>query len=50
MYELRKKEIAEEITEITDNYTDEELEYAIKIMIFWQEERERQDKEIKDSE
>lgn len=48
MYELRKTEIAEEITKITDNYTDEELEYAINIMIFWQKERERQNKEIKE--
>lgn len=50
LYKLRKAEIAEEITKITDNYNDEELKYAIEIMLFWKNERERQNKEIEEKE
>ena len=46
--DYRKQEIADELSIITSNYNDEELDYAIWCMQWWQEERQRQDKEIEE--
>lgn len=46
MNELKKEIICDQIFRLTDNYNDEELDYAISIMNFWKEERIRQQQEI----
>ena len=47
MNELIKDRICDQVFRLTDNYNDEELDYAIYIMNFWKEERKRQQEEIK---
>lgn len=38
------------IYQVTCNFNDKELDYAINCMLFWKKERERQNKEIEESE
>lgn len=44
----QKDIICDKVFELTVGLNDEELKYAIYVMNFWKEERERQDKEIKE--
>ena len=44
--ELQKQIICDKLDILTDNLNDDELDYAIYILKFWKEERERQNKEI----
>lgn len=46
--ELQKDIICDKINELTVGMDDAELKYAIKIMTFWLDERERQDEELKE--
>ena len=44
--ELQKQIICDKLDILTDSLNDDELDYAIYILNFWKEERERQNKEI----
>lgn len=46
--ELQKDIICDKIDRLTNDMNDTELEYAIKIMQFWLDERKRQDEELKE--
>ena len=46
--ELQKDKVCDKVWVLTDDMSDAELKYAIKIMQFWLDERERQDEEIKE--
>ena len=46
--ELQKDIICDKMYRLTNDMNDTELEYAIKIMQFWLDERKRQDNELKE--
>ena len=46
--ELQKDIICDKIYTLTNGMSDDEIKYAIKIMNFWLDERERQDEELKE--
>lgn len=46
--ELQKDIICDKIEKLIDDFNDDELDYAIYIINWWKEERERQEKELEE--
>lgn len=46
--ELTKQKISDDLTVLSSDYNDDELDYAIEVLNFWKSERIRQNKELEE--